>query len=166
MTKQIDELRIKVAELCGWKKEEYTNLGDDRYTPIRHITRWKKDNDIAWKPEDLPNYPADLNAMHEAEKTYIRSDNDRCIAYIHHLTKMCGCDFEWTATAQQRAECFVAAFNDPYANIKAAHRAGQIIQILPTHSTDGWFDMACRNTDAVDWKFFPVENLRIKPENI
>ena len=64
-----DEMRIAIAEACGWKP----------YKPITHdgwpllMTPPKKPNKEGWL-ETIPDYLNDLNAMHEAEKTFADDD--------------------------------------------------------------------------------------------
>lgn len=95
MTQQ--EQRIAIAEWMGWKlvqpKSEY---GTSPIYP-RHVTV-------------IPNYPNDLNAMHEAElnlsiKLLIapHKDSDR-IRYALLLTETCGIYGAIIASSQQRSE--------------------------------------------------------------
>lgn len=91
-----EELRIKVAELCGtlacpgcgWKEVEC----------------WSHNH-------KAPNYPADLNAMAEAEKMLT---DEQCWIYDKRLqiAMMGGSErsgWLWQAKARQRAEAFVVA---------------------------------------------------------
>ncbi len=82
-----DEQRIAIGAACGLTRE---SLGPD----------WDK----------LPDYPNDLNAMHEAEKTL--SENERCKYADHLLGNGAGEDgldlFDAVhRTAAQRAEAFL-----------------------------------------------------------
>ncbi len=86
-----------IALSCGWTFEA-VSLG-----PIK-IARW-------WSPEgrikNLPNYLSDLNAMHEAEKTFA---NDDCITqkYWQTLYDVANTTrWPYDATAAQRAEAFL-----------------------------------------------------------
>lgn len=95
-----DEMRIAVAEAHGYK-QYHEKGGTDR-----GITDWE-----GYDPtgkfvifEDLPDYPNDLNAMHEAEKVLT---NDQREDYMNWLGT---CDTEWNsihATAAQRREAFL-----------------------------------------------------------
>ena len=73
-----EEQRIAIAEACGWE----------------------------WSGEDnLPNYPSDLNAMHEAEKIL---NTNQAADYCELLRPIiCGCWRLVHATAAQRAEAFL-----------------------------------------------------------
>lgn len=77
-----EELRVMCAELCGFEKH-----------PEHKV--WYM-NSGGWNPktsriETLPNYPADLNACHEAENP-IYNDPDRTHLwsnYLDALTDQC-----------------------------------------------------------------------------
>lgn len=87
-----EEQRIAIAEVCGWK----TGYRDPE----------------AWHP--LPDYPNDLNAMHDAEKTLDRNQLER---YADILCDEFYDGFDpdivavITATAAQRAEAFLKTLN-------------------------------------------------------
>ncbi len=96
---QITEMRVAIAEKCGFE-------------PSRKGDWWNTPNGNQVFESELPNYPADLNAMHEAEKvmTYEQAEN-----YEDSLVGICGGDvssnlrgqfFIFHATALQRAEAF------------------------------------------------------------
>lgn len=107
---QKQELRVKVAEFCGWRKQEYTDPGDDRYIPIRHITRWKKGDNIAWKINDFPDYPNDLNACHEAEKLLTDGQHKQFREHLRDVVDASPCREHRrviSATATERALAFV-----------------------------------------------------------
>ena len=96
------ELRIKVAELCGY---EYHT----------HHKRWRLgDLGPTYPVRSLPHYERDLNAMHEAEEMLAAwytgvhpSDED----FLHNLIKVVATEGKHRmahhATARQRAEAFV-----------------------------------------------------------
>ena len=90
-----DEIRIKVAELLWWYIADAKNgLGVAHGQAIWPHTV---------KP--LPNYPQDLNACHEMEKTL--SLGEKCY-YVDLLQGKMG-SLEWGfATARQRCESFIA----------------------------------------------------------
>jgi hypothetical protein len=111
-----EELRFKCAELCGW-------------TRLNWNTWEHKDSRMSvWPTTSVPNYPADLNAMHEAEKTLRFSDDgDRSLdAYEKALKRVHfkdDCDEIWNpqtaetciwhATARQRCIAFIAVKQQP-----------------------------------------------------
>ena len=104
------ELRIKVAELTGeWSR---ICVADDVW-PEAVEEGWVKKgcplghHDGHGHPEHLvvlPDYPNDLNAMHEAED---KLGVPRHWQYEMLLRKTTG-EHWWRATARQRAEAFVA----------------------------------------------------------
>lgn len=59
-----DELRVKVAELCGWVRSE-NPFKNSRETWYRPETLLK----IPQVLDDLPDYCGSLDAMHHAEQT-------------------------------------------------------------------------------------------------
>ena len=91
-----EQQRIAIAEACGWT-----------------VTHWKVNpfDVIATKDgteyllKHLPNYPFDLNAMHEAEKVLTwKNQGD----YAAALGRSYDGSFPHvTATASQRAEAFL-----------------------------------------------------------
>lgn len=106
------EMRIAIAEKCGWVRCLQHGLNGVVGTV------WNNKSDIR-REDSLPNYPADLNAMHEAEKAL----QDQCKYwpdYIDELSKLFRCGFpnkddtNWSqmchATALQRAEAFCRVF--------------------------------------------------------
>ena len=52
-----DEIRIAIAEACGWERSS---------GPSGH-TEWRCQHLLGWRDNPL-DYPNDFNAMHEAEK--------------------------------------------------------------------------------------------------
>lgn len=115
-----EQQRIKVAELCGWKKT-------DRVQPVTCLPLWEHptrhwyftDGTIGSKvcktAENLPDYLNDLNAMHEAEE-YLDPRTDLPGRYYQELI---GVVYDWDylhgidglqvarAPAAKRAEAFV-----------------------------------------------------------
>jgi len=99
-----EELRIKVARLCGYVSwcDEYGS------------GQWEKDD----KAQDPPNYPVDLNAMYEALSS-LKSDatHNQHNEYCYELSRICKEDGKiwWdtiNATARQRAEAFVLTMEE------------------------------------------------------
>ncbi len=84
-----EEQRIKIAEVCGWN----------------HITsdmtgRWPS-SQYTGDVQVIPDYPNDLNAMHEAEKVL---DGEQSWQYVMLLGVEGG---GWCSTAAERAEAFL-----------------------------------------------------------
>lgn len=63
-----DEIQTEIAEECGWYQIE-----KGQWLGLSGLCRDKND----YNRESLPDYPNDLNAMHEAEK--VLSNND-CVS--------------------------------------------------------------------------------------
>lgn len=115
-----EQIRIAIAEACGWKwsKPYYDHGGIWRSSPYRGNDIW--DSDIskwAGTPEnvqrdthELPDYLSDLNAMHEAEKVLT---DEQQVEFAYDLKEI-ACPItgeDWSAihaTARQRA---LALFN-------------------------------------------------------
>ena len=105
-----EQQRIAIAEACGWKN---VDAGAGRVWGF--TTRHKgtpSESDVC---VDVPNYPFDLNAMHEAEKVLTQ---DQMIDYSRHVGKSvtshlpasraAWMDFQLiNVTASQRAEAFL-----------------------------------------------------------
>jgi len=91
------EMQIAIAEACGWKlhpKNDYIVIPPNSPNSVqpRHT---------------LPDYLNDLNAMHEAEKSLLETEDWIC--YHDELRDMI---FPvWHATARQRAEAFLKTLN-------------------------------------------------------
>jgi hypothetical protein len=93
--------RIAIAEACGWKISAKTNRSpsDSRYSAV---------NDRFF---GLPDYLNDLNAMHEAEKTFDDCEI-RWGAYKSQLFVLLEPHRHYLhATAAQRAEAFLKTLN-------------------------------------------------------
>jgi hypothetical protein len=92
--------RIAIAEACGWKN---VDAGSGRVWGV--TTRHKGTPSEFDVCVDVPNYPFDLNAMHEAEKV-LNEKQDHIMNDT--LWDMCeGRKYLWHATASQRAEAFL-----------------------------------------------------------
>ena len=88
--------RIAIAEACGWTRYN----GKEKfqfYSPRGMYARM----------ENLPDYLADLNAMHEAEM-FIRKDHDLYGLYLSHLNRTAP-ECRVHATPAQKAEAFLRA---------------------------------------------------------
>ena len=91
-----DEIRIKVSELLEWKNIRVDRAYFDHYDDTGLVAT----NEVGYTLP-LPDYPQDLNACHDMEKTLMDYEAD---TYIEWLNKM-WCDFR--ATARQRCEAFI-----------------------------------------------------------
>jgi hypothetical protein len=95
--------RIRIAKACGFDESHWLELGGGI---------------VFGTSGSLPDYPNDLNAMHEAEKTL---DDDLDLDYSENLEIATGA--RWgannsydmskyrSATAEQRAEAFLRTLN-------------------------------------------------------
>ncbi len=59
-----EKQRIAIAEACGWEKSGQPYTGFDG----SEVQWWKNPKVLSDDTMTLPNYPNDLNAMHEAVK--------------------------------------------------------------------------------------------------
>jgi hypothetical protein len=100
-----EQQRIKIAEACGWipnPKPHTAKILDWLHVPSGNASY------------DPPNYPEDLNAMNEAEKTLSENDEQK---YLDILADAPRNDryLTWAdsvfATAAQRAEAFLKTLN-------------------------------------------------------
>jgi len=113
-----DEIRVRVAEACGWKN-------------VHRFNKWQEGGTASYKDGDLvgdfgdhtrwhlPNYPADLNACHSMEKT-LRENQFHFVAYTRKLWRVVFPNVDYTgdlgylgfdyihATARARCEAFLA----------------------------------------------------------
>jgi hypothetical protein len=91
--------QIRIAEACGFDKSHWLEL---------------KGNIVFGTSGILPDYPNDLNAMHEAEKTLSKNDRQK---YLDILADAPRDDMYQTwadsvfTTAAQRAEAFLKTLN-------------------------------------------------------
>lgn len=102
------EIRIKIAEACGWK----WGYGDPtkKADGLRYwsLGEWKWP-DNAKTYHELPAYESDLNAMHEAEKTLLKKDSccGHWETYSNRLATQMGPLDIFHAAASERAEAFL-----------------------------------------------------------
>jgi hypothetical protein len=105
------EINIAIAESCGWASKPHHYYTDG--------VAWCRGSERC-STIDLPNYAADLNAMHEAEKTL---NEKQQVWYLQKLTQvrykdgvsgMLGCMIDKTtfATSRQRAEAFLRTIGE------------------------------------------------------
>lgn len=95
------ERRIATAEACGW-----TNIHglEDSEGKMNCFVGTNPQSDFGF--ELIPNYCADLNAIHEAEKTMFESKDWEACEYELRLEAITT-SWAWFATARQRNEAFL-----------------------------------------------------------
>lgn len=105
-----EQIRIAIAEALG-------------YTHVRIIKDIEGPPDAVighhpTKPHSVPNYPADLNAMHEAEKTLTENQWSKYVALLTGRDWICdrvitsdAAQQAIHATARQRATAFLRTLN-------------------------------------------------------
>ena len=94
-----EEIRVKIAELCGWKRRAWQ---DRKGRPCKSWTS-PEGHDMAGMP---PNYPADLDACAEFEKTHINATTESL--YRNFLVLQCGEGRYHRSTARQRCNALLA----------------------------------------------------------
>lgn len=113
-----DKLRIKVAELLGWTEIEFLTIeATTGYSPTQRVCLGVLDQNSPYK-DSVPDYPNDLNAIHEAERKLLTTV-DLQAKYIRHVKNL-SWDINFTmadgwgtfATAQQKAEALVLTFSN------------------------------------------------------
>ncbi len=94
-----DEIRIAIAETVGWKDVRF--IGDDAC-----ITGIKPNYPDYPNPArfELPNYPSDLNAMHEVVMAQDKAFRKVMRFWLYELTDQMSAH---DATALQRAEAYL-----------------------------------------------------------
>lgn len=88
-----EQQRIAIAELRGWRLRD----GGMWYTP----------NGCTVGEELIPNYPNDLNAMHEIETSLNNAMKWDYLAELHEVMKTYHTAELFFASAAQRAEAFL-----------------------------------------------------------
>ena len=100
-----EQQRIAIAEACGWKNHDHPDV-------MQFKQGWTMPEQWCMDPKgvlrfnhDRPNYPLDLNAMHDVEKVLT---NEQLEVYCNILHKPNhGVYWAIHATASQRAEAFL-----------------------------------------------------------
>lgn len=118
-----DEQRIAIAEFCGakWRRQVTTGcvwlmLNEPTESLFQVIER--PDPIPGYAINDTPDYPNDLNAVHEAEKNLSDTQtNDQWSRYCEELNALCCripcgggnrlCGYTIHASATQRAEALL-----------------------------------------------------------
>jgi len=106
------EIRIAVAELCGWRQ-----TGAQCEPGQNEVKHFSRNYGIAREQRlleyELPNYPESLDACREFEGT-LRDDNSLTgkVAYCNILMRVCG-TYQGcvTSTALQRCEAYLKMNN-------------------------------------------------------
>jgi hypothetical protein len=91
-----EQQRIAIAEACGWTECRLIKSYDGKQVPYGVAPN---ESPIL---KETPDYPNDLNAMHEAEEK-LKLDQHR--DYHDHLQKFCR--YPEFCNAAQRAEAFL-----------------------------------------------------------
>lgn len=102
-----EKQKIAIAEALGWKRiaNHHFDRGIEKFVGYYQHPSQKY---ICVTPNNLPDYPSDLNAMHKAEE-YL-GDIDNWLKYEGFLDEG-GTKFLFHATAAQRAEAFLRVLN-------------------------------------------------------
>jgi hypothetical protein len=101
-----EQQRIAIAEACGWKN---VDAGSGRVWGV--TTRHKGTPSEFDVCVDVPNYPFDLNAMHDAEKMLTTDQFEQYRWILWDICKQVRVK-DWyrcylSSTAAQRAEAFL-----------------------------------------------------------
>lgn len=97
-----EQMRIKIAEACG-----IVGPWETKITPCGCDGQWDFFNSNGAR---LPDYPNDLNAMHEAEKIFDLDMQTKYLEILCEIVDIIKSNGWWTlchATAAQRAEAFL-----------------------------------------------------------
>jgi hypothetical protein len=102
-----EQQRIAIAEFCGWNWE-----GDEKFLLNPHPDRklWMRIQDEDY--HFLPDYPNDLNAMHEAKKHLNQNQQDAFLRELQMVTTTQRSDEYWfwectNAAAAQESEALL-----------------------------------------------------------
>ena len=97
-----EQINTAIAEVCGWEDITESVAPEEFRRRATGMLRDKHGNRTPLK--QIPNYCADLNAMHEAEEFL---SGNLWIGYVNDLANIEGNLFGIRATARQRAEAFL-----------------------------------------------------------
>ena len=97
-----EQQRIAIAEACGWNSKSDFQINAN----LRYHATWVESENRGFF---IPDYPNDLNAMHEAEVVIIKSGYTAIRTYEDLLQKQIANII--FATAAQRAEAFLKTLN-------------------------------------------------------
>lgn len=104
-----EEMRVAVAEVCRWKQDDAATSQHQSDTPVR---LWRGPSGELWgQGHSPPDYPNDLNAMHEAEKTLANEQADEYGTLLNsmfdHNSERTIDYCDWHATSLRRCEAFL-----------------------------------------------------------
>lgn len=113
-----EQIRIKVAEACGWKWYYFAfNACEGGFYQILLPADWiAMKNGVpvdtrpdGWEEEaaNVPNFPEDLNAIQEAWSTLGWEEKNECVEHLKDIVKEADCE-AYFATAAQRCEAFLS----------------------------------------------------------
>ena len=110
-----EQQRIKIAEARGLKVIDVpfipsqTKAAGCVFTDAAR-TEWRRCYPNSCGVKGIPDYPYDLNAMHEAEKMLFPKHEAK---WAMTMSEVCGHSWRiiYTATAAQRAEAFLRTLN-------------------------------------------------------
>ena len=105
--------RITIAEACGWKGPMHPDTLNKTRAFVSPSSAWCLDptGNLASPHTQMPDYPNDLNAMHEAVSTKFKTEEERR-QYVYTLCElMPPGEFTVLATAAQRAEALLRCLN-------------------------------------------------------
>lgn len=121
-----EQQRLAIASKCGWElRQKLFHNGQ-----WKEVSTWVQSKFYKGKPLNYcmagqligafpPDYPNDLNAMHEAEKVFLTSKDADMVDYCGKIQSVVGVETYWgvsafqasvVATAEQRAEAFCRTF--------------------------------------------------------
>lgn len=105
-----EQIKITIAEACGWTRIPAENVGTTARLFYGDIW-WRDDeNNTIASADQLPDYLNDLNAMHEAEKMLTEEQFSKYVWTLLGDGKI-ECREFLAATARQRAEAFIKTLN-------------------------------------------------------
>lgn len=80
-----NEIRIAIAEACGWKRDWVTEEQSSRFSISMHSKAWFPPDDREWDELEPPDYPASLDAMAEALATL---SSVQQVVFVRHLKRI------------------------------------------------------------------------------
>lgn len=118
-----EQLRIKVAELCGWKYFNWAHVPTKGPSLVGLPQHDSPGSNGVFGDQPVPDYPHDLNAMHEAWNRMTEEQKIKFSGQLELLVRKIWRDQEdksvdwfWymiiNATARQRAETFVLTMDE------------------------------------------------------
>ena len=113
-----EEQRIAIAKACGWKFPQDSMANGPFVISPTGVEKWHGDDPMtvrwALQTKVVPDYPNDLNAIHEAEMLNIRSlsavERYR-VALREVLAEKFAVESDITACAAHRSEALIRTLN-------------------------------------------------------